>query len=140
MRRVSRLVRPTSMSLAGDKIPIPSPRSLRMIAGRHSRSIRQDHDSKKPAPLSAMRTHFAGGGQLYDHWPRTAATEPRHKRYPLIIAIHGGSYFSTYFDAGFRFDQASALGFTAIALDRPGYGGSTKFASGEANIRITPNG
>ncbi|MBG6118500.1 pimeloyl-ACP methyl ester carboxylesterase [Sphingobium sp. JAI105] len=46
---------------------------------------------------------------------------------PLIVAIHGGSYTSKYFDiAGYSLlDRAAAAGCSAVAFDRPGYGGST---------------
>ena len=50
-------------------------------------------------------------------------TEPR----ALVVALHGGSYDSRYFDltstsdASFV-DLASALGFGVVAIDRPGYG------------------
>lgn len=42
--------------------------------------------------------------------------------YPLVIAIHGGTYTSTYFDVpGYSLlDRAAALGIPSIAIDRPG--------------------
>ncbi len=45
---------------------------------------------------------------------------------PLLVCLPGGSYTARYFDVpGFSLlDVAEANGFTAIALDRPGYGGS----------------
>src|ERR1700690_2289096 len=47
------------------------------------------------------------------------------KDVPLIIALPGGTYTSTYFDIpGYSLlDRAAALGIPIIALDRPGYGG-----------------
>lgn len=46
------------------------------------------------------------------------------KRGSTIVAIHGGSYFSNYFDLdGYSLiDRAVADGFDIIAIDRPGYG------------------
>src|SRR4051812_11949683 len=55
---------------------------------------------------------------------------------PLVIALHGGTYTSTYFDVpGYSLlDQAAALGIPVIAVDRPGYRGSTPVAPGESII------
>ena len=49
---------------------------------------------------------------------------------PLIIAIHGGSYTSAYFDlpVGSFLARAAANGIPAIAIDRPGYGSSPALA------------
>lgn len=46
---------------------------------------------------------------------------------PLIIALHGGSYSSKYFDVPgcSLLDRAAAAGLSAVALDRPGYQKST---------------
>lgn len=54
--------------------------------------------------------------------------EPR----AVIVAIHGGATTSAYFDCPGRPDlsllrTAAAQGFTAIALDRPGYGASALY-------------
>ena len=54
--------------------------------------------------------------------------EPR----AVIVAIHGGATSSAYFDCPGRPDlslvqTAAAQGFTAIALDRPGYGASALY-------------
>lgn len=56
--------------------------------------------------------------------------------YPLVIALHGGTYTSRYFDVpGYSLlDRASALGIHAIALDRPGYGRSTPLPPAQAEI------
>lgn len=55
---------------------------------------------------------------------------------PLIIAIHGGTYTSEYFNIpGYSLlDRAEALGIPIIAVDRPGYGGSTHVESSESII------
>lgn len=57
-----------------------------------------------------------------------AVAEPR----AVIVAIHGGATSSVYFDCPGRPDlsllrTAAAQGFTAIALDRPGYGASALY-------------
>jgi pimeloyl-ACP methyl ester carboxylesterase len=49
---------------------------------------------------------------------------------PLIVALHGGTYSSRYFEvagspAGSFVDVAVAHGHPVVAFDRPGYGGST---------------
>ncbi len=54
-------------------------------------------------------------------------TPPGRAGTPLVVCIHGGSYTSGYFDVpGYSLlDAAIANGLQAIALDRPGYAGST---------------
>jgi pimeloyl-ACP methyl ester carboxylesterase len=46
---------------------------------------------------------------------------------PLVIAVHGGTYSSLYFDLPGHslVDRAGSLGIPIIALDRPGYGETT---------------
>lgn len=55
---------------------------------------------------------------------------------PLIVALHGGTYSSAYFDVqGYSLiDHAAALGLPIIALDRPGYGETTALAPHDATI------
>ncbi len=55
---------------------------------------------------------------------------------PLIIAVHGGTYTSEYFDIpGYSLlDRAAGLGIPIVAIDRPGYGGSTAVEAGESII------
>jgi pimeloyl-ACP methyl ester carboxylesterase len=62
--------------------------------------------------------------------PSRTTTTPRYC--PLIVAIHGGTYASTYFDAspdhsGRTF--SAQLGIPFIAIDRPGYNESTPLPS-----------
>jgi len=51
----------------------------------------------------------------------------------VVVALHGGAVTSSYFDAPAHprlslLRTGAALGFTMIALDRPGYGASAAFA------------
>ncbi|WP_223622880.1 alpha/beta hydrolase [Microbacterium sp. EST19A] len=50
---------------------------------------------------------------------------------PLVIALHGGTYTSEYFDiAGYSLlDRGDEAGVPVIALDRPNYGGSSPLES-----------
>lgn len=52
------------------------------------------------------------------------AAQDAPKRNSVIVAIHGGSYFSKYFDLeGYSLvDRAMAAGFDIINIDRPAYG------------------
>jgi pimeloyl-ACP methyl ester carboxylesterase len=56
---------------------------------------------------------------------------------PLIVAIHGGTYTSAYFDVpGYSLlDRASANGLPIIALDRPSYGTTPILPSAEMTLR-----
>lgn len=55
---------------------------------------------------------------------------------PLVVAIHGGTYTSQYFDIpGYSLlDRANAIGIPLIAPDRPGYGGSAMPPPEESGI------
>lgn len=50
---------------------------------------------------------------------------------PLVVAVHGGTYSSMYFDLPGRslLDRAAANGIAALAIDRPGYRGSPILAA-----------
>jgi pimeloyl-ACP methyl ester carboxylesterase len=67
---------------------------------------------------------------------RSLAGSPVAQDVPLIIALPGGTYTSTYFDIpGYSLlDRAAALGIPIVALDRPGYAGSTPLAPEESTI------
>lgn len=56
---------------------------------------------------------------------------------PLVVAIHGGTYTSAYFDVpgASLFDQAAANGIPIIAPDRPGYVDSPILPPGEGTVR-----
>ncbi|MBM2294499.1 alpha/beta hydrolase [Sulfitobacter pseudonitzschiae] len=60
----------------------------------------------------------------------TENTSPHTK--PVLVAIHGGTYTSQYFDVpGYSLiDRAIAAGFQIVALDRPGYGTTDALADG----------
>ena len=68
------------------------------------------------------------------HLPRTrAGGEP----YPLVVALHGGTYDSRYFDVpGYSlFGRAAALGIPVLAPDRSGYGESPLLANCGGTLR-----
>ena len=56
---------------------------------------------------------------------------------PLVVAIHGGTYTSSYFDLpGFSLlDLATVIGVPILALDRPGYGTSPALEGPAASIQ-----
>lgn len=56
---------------------------------------------------------------------------------PLIMAIHGGTYTSAYFDVpGYSLlDRAAAAGIPIIALDRPSYGETPILAPAEMTLK-----
>lgn len=55
---------------------------------------------------------------------------------PLVIALHGGTYTSIYFDVPDHslLDRAAAVGVPILAVDRPGYRNSTSVDPGESII------
>ena len=57
--------------------------------------------------------------------------------FPLVVALHGGTYTSRYFDlAGCSLlARAAALGMPVLAPDRPGYGDSPMLAHGGGSLR-----
>jgi pimeloyl-ACP methyl ester carboxylesterase len=71
--------------------------------------------SRNPVSVSVGGRHVGG-----------IATELRGSEQPLLVALHGGSYTSSYFDVPGHslLDTAAANGIDVIALDRPGYGAS----------------
>ena len=55
---------------------------------------------------------------------------------PLVIALHGGTYTSDYFDIPGRslLELGESRGIPVIALDRPAYAGSTPLADSDSII------
>lgn len=55
---------------------------------------------------------------------------------PLIVALHGGTYTSRYFDTpgASLLDRAVANGIPAVALDRPGYLGSPALPPSQCTV------
>lgn len=62
--------------------------------------------------------------------------QPAGTDIPLVIALHGGTYTSTYFDVpGYSLmDRAAAAGIPILAIDRPGYRESGPVDAGESII------
>jgi len=62
---------------------------------------------------------------------------PFQKSGPLLVCIHGGSYTSRYFDipGASLLDRAAANGISAVALDRPCYGGSSALKGEDVTFR-----
>jgi pimeloyl-ACP methyl ester carboxylesterase len=55
---------------------------------------------------------------------------------PLVVALHGGTYTSAYFDVpGYSLlDQAATLSIPILAIDRPSYGSSSRVEDSESII------
>jgi pimeloyl-ACP methyl ester carboxylesterase len=74
-------------------------------------------------------------GKLSGRWQEGPGIAPAAQ--PLIVAVHGGSYTSQYFDVpGYSlFAQAAAIGAPILALDRPGYGESVQLSETQSTLR-----
>jgi pimeloyl-ACP methyl ester carboxylesterase len=64
------------------------------------------------------------------------ASSGAHHGKPLIVALHGGTYTSRYYDVadsaqGTFLDVAAAAGYPVACFDRPGYGGSAPLPPAE---------
>ncbi|XPP26179.1 MAG: alpha/beta fold hydrolase [Leucobacter sp.] len=85
--------------------------------------------------MSLPFTHTVGGRSYSG---RTNITEgfARADGAPLVVAIHGGTYSSEYFDiTGYSLlDRASEQGIPVIAIDRPNYLDSTPLESDDSII------
>ena len=62
--------------------------------------------------------------------------EPAPADLPLIVALHGGSYTSAYFDLPgcSLLERAAALRIPIVAVDRPGYESSPALTGEDASI------
>ena len=78
--------------------------------------------------MSTPFTHTSTDGRTYTG--RRNSVEPTAGT-PLVIALHGGTYTSEYFDIpGYSLlDRGEAAGIPVIALDRPNYAGSSPLES-----------
>lgn len=78
--------------------------------------------------MSTSFTHISADGRTYSG--RRNAAQPTAGN-PLVIALHGGTYTSEYFDIPGHslLDRAEAAGLAVIALDRPNYAGSSELTS-----------
>ena len=79
--------------------------------------------------MSTSFTHTRGD-RGYSGLTNIGEVQPAENA-PLVIALHGGTYSSKYFDVpGYSLlDRATAAGVPVIALDRPNYGDSTPLES-----------
>ncbi|MDF1555071.1 MAG: alpha/beta fold hydrolase, partial [Deferrisomatales bacterium] len=89
--------------------------------------------------LSFSRAAAAGGaaaGITITGKQNPAAASGATTSGPLIVALHGGTYTSDYFDiAGHSLlELAESKGIPVIALDRPAYGGSTPLGPSDSII------
>jgi pimeloyl-ACP methyl ester carboxylesterase len=89
----------------------------------------EQHDTTATLVSAEVFTGFSGRSRL-------PATDNTHGM-PLIIAIHGGSYTSAYFDVvGYSLmDRAGMLDIPILAPDRPGYGNSKLLPPEQTTIR-----
>lgn len=79
--------------------------------------------------------HSTGGREFSGRTNLNADFEPAEGA-PLIVAVHGGTYTSAYFDIpGYSLlDRAAAQNVPVIAIDRPNYAGSSAAESGDSII------
>lgn len=89
------------------------------------------HPISRPAP----ETGAAAGIAITGTQNRTAA-DGGSGGVPLVIALHGGTYSSEYFDIPGHslFERADEAGIPVIALDRPAYVGSTMLPPSDSII------
>ena len=82
---------------------------------------------------TAQKLHPVFGGLSGRSMRSVAKLQPNT---PLVVAIHGGTYTSAYFDVPgcSLFDTAAAFGIPIVAPDRPGYGDSPALPTSEMTI------
>ncbi len=80
--------------------------------------------------MSTSFTHSVGD-RSYSGLTNIGAGVDAAQGAPLVIALHGGTYTSKYFDIPeySLLDRGTAAGVPVIALDRPNYGDSTSLES-----------
>lgn len=78
--------------------------------------------------MSTSFAHTSADGRVHSGRRNAAAATAG---VPLVVALHGGTYTSEYFDIpGYSLlDRAEAAGIPVIALDRPNYAGSSPLES-----------
>src|ERR1700760_570920 len=83
--------------------------------------------------VTEIRPALLGG--LSGRW--RAASDFVPEEHPLIVAVHGGTYTSRYFDVpGYSLlDRAGVLGLPVLAIDRPGYGQSLELDESGSTLR-----
>ncbi len=92
--------------------------------------------------MSVPFTFTAADGRVYTGRSNLAEGFAGAAGAPLVIALHGGTYTSEYFDIpGYSLlDRAAARGVPVIALDRPNYAGSSPLEDEDsiilANARV----
>jgi pimeloyl-ACP methyl ester carboxylesterase len=86
--------------------------------------------------MSTPFTHTTADGREFTGRTNVGRDLAARSGAPLVIALHGGTYSSQYFDIPGHslLDNASALGIPVIALDRPNYGGSSPLTSEDSII------
>ncbi len=86
--------------------------------------------------MSTPFTHTTAAGRAFTGRTNLGPGLDVRAGAPLVIALHGGTYTSQYFDIPGHslLDLASTLGVPVIALDRPNYGGSTPLTGDESII------
>lgn len=86
--------------------------------------------------MSVPFTHTTADGRAFTGRTNLGPDLDVRSGAPLVIALHGGTYTSEYFDIPGHslLDNASALGVPVIALDRPNYVGSSPLTSRDSII------
>jgi pimeloyl-ACP methyl ester carboxylesterase len=86
--------------------------------------------------MSIPFTHTTADGRAFTGRTNIGPDLEVRSGAPLVIALHGGTYSSAYFDIPGHslLDNASTLGVPVIALDRPNYAGSSPLTTDDSII------